>query len=123
MNTILKSMEISSGGYSVKKKFVGKWSITETDKWSADYLDMIKEAEIKVTTRGTGHIRFGAFEAQIDAMKDEWNPEEVMQFSFVGEDEDDSVTGRGSAKIVDGEMLGRIVFHYGMKATFKAVKK
>ncbi|MCH6259450.1 hypothetical protein MLD52_23040 [Puniceicoccaceae bacterium K14] len=110
-------------GYAVKKKFVGEWRIVESDEWSPDYLDMIKEAEIKITTRGTGHINFGAFEGMIDAEKDEWNPEEVIQFSFYGRDEDETVSGRGTAKIIDEEMIGRIVFHCGMKAKFRATKK
>ena len=123
MKAYWATFEIPTGGYSVKKKFVGEWRITETDEWSSDFLDMVKEARIKISTRGTGFINFGAFEGEIDAMKDEWNTEEVMQFSFIGEDEGDIVAGRGSAKIIDDAMIGRIVFHYGMKANFKVVKK
>jgi len=116
-------IEIPNGKYAVKKKFIGEWIISETSEWSADFLNLEGKAKIKISSRGTGEIKFGAVHVFIDAMKDEWNPEEVIQFSFEGIDEGDPVSGRGTAKIVNEKLVGRFVFHMGMDSTFTAERK
>ena len=117
------SLEIPNATYAVKRKFMGRWRIRATSEWDYDYLSMIEEPIIEVTSSGYGTVNFGAFSAILDAMKDEYRPDEVMQFSFRGSDEGDEVCGRGCASIDGDLMVGRIVFNRGMSSNFEAEKQ
>ncbi|MEM1296120.1 MAG: hypothetical protein AAGH89_12205 [Verrucomicrobiota bacterium] len=116
------SMEIPNATYAVKRKFMGKWHIRATSEWEYDFLSLVERPELEVTSSGYGRIQFGAFNGTLDAMKDEFRPDDVMQFSFRGFDEDDEVNGRGCARIENGLMVGRILFHRGMISNFEAEK-
>ena len=83
---------------------------------------MLEKPILEVSSGGYGTINFGVFSAILDAMKDEYRPDDVMQFSFHGSDEGDDVCGRGCASIQDELMVGRIAFHRGMVANFEAEK-
>lgn len=113
-------LDLPNATYSVKRKFLGKWHIRGTSEWDYDYLSMVGRPEIQISSTGYGTIRFGAFEAMLDAMKDELRPEDVMQFSFYGTDEGDEVLGRGAAWLEGDIMKGRIAFHRGMVSDFEA---
>lgn len=108
--------------YSVKRKFLGKWHIRWASEWGYDYLSWVEKPEIEISTSGYGTIRFGAFNAMLDAMKDELRPDDVMQFCFAGSDEGDEVCGRGAAWIEEGVMKGSITFMRGMSSLFEAEK-
>ncbi len=116
------SMEIANATHAVKRKFIGRWHILNTSEWDYDYLSMLDRPEIDISSGGYGTIRFGAFNATLDAMKDELRPDDVMQFSFAGSDEGDDVFGRGFAVIESDRMVGRIAFHRGMVSNFEAEK-
>jgi hypothetical protein len=55
--------EVPPGRWAVKKKFVGSWRIAELQGYDSDYVDLCGPAKLKITTRGGGHINFGAVEA------------------------------------------------------------
>lgn len=116
------TFEVPNATYAVKRKFMGKWHIRKSSEWSYDYLSMECQPEIDISSSGYGTIRFGAFEGILDAMKDEFRPDDIMQFSFYGSDEGDEVCGRGVAYIEDALMKGRIMFHRGMSSDFEAEK-
>jgi hypothetical protein len=116
----LYTWEVPNATYAVKRKFVGRWHICASSEWSYDYLAMEGRPEIGISSSGYGTIRFGAFEGILDAMKDEFRPDDVTQFSFYGSDEDDEVCGRGAMVIENGLMKGRIVFHRGITSDFEA---
>jgi hypothetical protein len=116
------NFEVPNATYAVKRKFMGKWLIRTSSEWSYDYLSMRSRPEINISSSGYGTIRFGAFEGVLDAMKDEFRPDDIMQFSFYGSDEGDEVCGRGVACIEGEFMKGRIVFHRGMTSDFEAEK-
>ena len=113
--------QVPSAVWTVKKKFVGLWRITKLKEYDADYMDLCGPAKMKISTRGTGHINFGAIEADIDCKMDELD-ERVLRFSFEGQDEGDPFIGRGYC-LVDGDnMTGRLFRHLGDEVSFRATK-
>ena len=116
---ILVSWEVPSGKWTVKKKFVAVWRITELQGYDAEYVDLCGPAQLKFGSRCAGHINFGAVEAEIDGKMDDLD-ERVLRFTFEGSDEGDPILGRGYC-VVDGEdMTGRIFRHFGDEFAFKA---
>jgi hypothetical protein len=105
--------------WAVKKIFVGKWRITELDGYDADYVDLSGPAMLDISTRGNGNMNFGAVEAMLDCKTDELD-ERILRFSFEGEDEGDSICGRGYCLADEDQMVGRIFRHLGDELSFKA---
>ena len=96
---------------------LGKWRIVETDQWDADYLDMVEPAYFQFDSNGRGEMVFGVIQAALDCKT---SPTTVF-FTFEGNDEMDPISGAGSAEVTDNGMLeGRISFHFGDEAEFKA---
>ena len=106
----------------IPKKFIGSWTIDETSEWEPDFLHMIETAKIEILPDGTGRLRFGCVEAEIDCEPDPSNPKEILHFSFEGSDEGDPVSGRGSVKREGARLLGHFAFHLGDRSAFKASK-
>ena len=111
--------DVTSAKWTVKKNLVGSWHITEIKGFDSDYVNLCGPAKIKISTRGTGSINFGAVEAELDCKMDEMD-ERILRFSFEGEDEGDPFIGRGYCFIEDNEMIGRLFRHYGDEFGFKA---
>jgi hypothetical protein len=113
--------DVPPGKWTVKKKFVGTWRITELKEYDMEYLDLCGPAKVTITMRGSGRLNFGAIEAEIDGRMDEIS-EGVFRFSFEGQDEGDPFIGRGYC-IVDGkQMTGRLFRHFGDEFSFRARK-
>jgi hypothetical protein len=110
---------VPPGKWAVKKKFVGSWRITELQGYDADYIDLCGPAKLKITTRGGGHINFGAVGAEIDCKMDDLD-ERVVRFSFEGGDEGDPICGRGYCLVDGDQMVGRIFRHFSDEFGFKA---
>lgn len=108
--------------YAVKRKFLGKWHIRWASEWDYDHLSLVGRPEIEISSSGYGTVCFGAFNATLDAMKDELKPNDVIQFAFAGSDEGDEVSGRGAAWFEGELMKGSIVFMRGMSSLFEAEK-
>ncbi len=51
-----------------------------------------------------------------------WRIVEMVEFTFVGFDEGDEVTGRGWARRQGARLTGRIVFHQGDESGFAATE-
>ncbi len=113
--------EIPSGKWTVKKPFVGSWRITELQGFDAEYVDLGGPAELKISTRGSATMNFGAVEITLDCKMDELDGR-VLRFSFEGADEGDPICGRGFCLVTGGEMIGRIFRHDGDEFGFKAKK-
>ncbi len=111
--------EVPAGKWTVKKKFVGQWRVTELQGFDADYADLCGPAMMKISTRGTGQMNFGAVEMELDCKMDDLD-ERVLRFSFEGADEGDPICGRGYCIIDGDEMIGRIFRHYGDEFGFRA---
>lgn len=103
-------------------KFIGKWRILEMEQWDRDFIDLTGEGHITVEKKNRGEIHFGAVDCDLDCRIEKVGEQERIEFSFVGVDEGDEVSGRGWA-VFDGDQLrGRIYFHDGEESGFSAVK-
>jgi hypothetical protein len=111
--------EVPKGTWTVKKRFVGLWRITELQGYDVDYVDLCGPATLKIGTRGIGSVNFGAVDAEIDCKMDDFD-ERVLRFSFEGEDEGDSLTGRGYCLLDGDQIIGRMFRHMGDDFGFKA---
>ena len=100
--------------------FIGKWRIIEMEAWKQGFIDMVSPAEISFNKAGTGQLRFGAFNGEID-----WRvavEPGKTDFSFEGFDEGNKVSGRGWAKVEKSRVHGHIFFHMGDDSAFVALK-
>jgi hypothetical protein len=104
----------------MKKKYIGKWRIEEMELWDRDFIDLVVHGHITVKKDGTGSLKFGAVEAEIDCRVESIGGVERLEFSFDGVDEGDPVSGRGWAQVERQSMQGRIYFHLGDNSTFSA---
>jgi hypothetical protein len=119
--TIHVIWEVPSAKWAVKKKFVGSWRITELQGFDADYIDLCGPAKLKISSRGTGYMSFGAVDAELDCKMDDLN-ERVLRFSFEGSDEGDPICGRGYCVVEGDLMTGRIFRHCSDEFGFKALR-
>ncbi len=107
----------------VDKAYVGKWRITEMKQWDKDYIDMVSPCGISINADGTGSLRFGAVDAELDCRMKSINGFERIGFSFEGADKGDPVCGRGWATLNGKDMMGTIYFHLGDESDFSAKKQ
>ena len=98
-------------------KVIGRWRIVEADLWDRDYLDLAGPAFIQLGQDGHGELAFGVVDL---ALALEYSPN-IVFFTCEGADEDNEVSGSGSAELTDkGELEIELSFHLGDDATFKA---
>ncbi|NES83178.1 MAG: hypothetical protein F6K10_18205 [Moorea sp. SIO2B7] len=86
--------------------------------WDEDYIHAVAQAQIAFMEDQSGLIGFGYIEGSIDYRIEE----NKIQFSWLGEDEQGDICGRGYAKIDGDKMEGKIFIHEGDKSTFIAIK-
>lgn len=110
---------VPPGKWTVRKHFVGQWRVTELQGFDSDYVDLCGPAKVKISTRGTGRMNFGAVEVELDCKMDE-RDERVLHFTFEGADEGDPISGRGYGLVEGNEMIGRMFRHFGDEFGFKA---
>ena len=91
------------------------------EHWDRDYIDLDGPGFIKIEKGGSGAMRFGAVEVDLDCISDPKAGEERIEFSFEGHNDADSCSGRGWVEIRSGELYGMIFFHRGERSWFKAV--
>lgn len=113
--------DVPSGKWTVRKMFVGAWRIVELQDYDADYIDKCGPAMLRISSRGSGNISFGASEAEIDCRMDDFD-ERLVRFSFEGSDEGDPMCGHGYCLVSGDEMMGRIFRHFGDVFGFKAMR-
>ncbi len=105
-----------------KSPFVGQWHIVSMETWDEDYFNEEVQAFIEFETTGTGHFQFGYVSGYMD-----WRPTtrdggEAVEWTWEGGDGADGtpLTGRGWAKLEDGDLNGTIVIHLGDESGFVA---
>jgi len=105
----------------MKTAIIGRWKIVEMDAWDLDFIDIEEPGYIAFKKGGPGQMHFGCVDLELDWRQD---PDaERVDFSFVGRDEEDEVTGRGWAKMEGKKLIGWIVFHQGEESGFKACRQ
>jgi len=102
---------------------VGRWRITDMDKWDADVLDLVVPAFIEFQRDGTGSFRCIAVEGWIDYRVSDEEERARVESTWEGNDECDPGSGRGWAIMEnDGSMVGHIFLHLGEDSAFQAVR-
>jgi hypothetical protein len=96
---------------------IGRWRIISSDLWDGDYLDLVDPAYIDIGGSGRGELVFGVVTASLDLSYSRT----IVFFTFEGCDEDNEVTGSGSAELLDdGTLEIEISFHLGDDAVLRA---
>ncbi len=103
--------------------FTGTWMIEEMELWDKSFIDMEVPGYLKFNTDRTGDFQFGLVVGFMDCQVEGSNGQERIEFTWDGSDEMDPACGRGWACIENGELNGRIYFHFGDNSSFRAVKK
>ena len=104
-------------------KFLGRWRILEMEQWDKDFIDLVGEGHITFKRGNKGSLQCGAIDCDLDCRIETFGSVELIQFSFIGEDEGDAVSGRGWALIGrDGKLMGKILFYFGEESQFLASK-
>ncbi|MDY6951254.1 MAG: hypothetical protein SWE60_07065 [Thermodesulfobacteriota bacterium] len=102
------------------KSFIGKWNIVEMEAWDQEYVNMEVPGHFTFKKDGTGHLQFGLVQGEMDCRMEVIDNHERIEFSWDGQEELDSVNGRGWAVIENEELHGRLFFHLGNDSTFRA---
>lgn len=107
-----------------KQAFVGRWRIVEMGTWDADYYEMDGPAFIEVERSGRGTFQFGLVQGELDARFSVEDGRPLMELSWEGQDEGESVCGRGRFRIEEsGELRGRIFIHLADESELVARKE
>jgi hypothetical protein len=104
-------------------KLVGYWRIVEMELWDAEAIDLVGPAFIEFGSDSGGRFGFIAVAGWMDFREVERVGRAGVEFSSVGTDEGDEVSGRGWAALNEaGEVEGRLFFHNGDVSGFRAVR-
>ena len=101
------------------KPFIGNWIIVEMEAWDQEYVNMEVSGYFKFMKDGTGHFQFGLVQGEMDCQTEAEHGERI-EFSWEGQEELDSASGRGWAVIEEAEIRGRIFLHQGDDSAFRA---
>jgi hypothetical protein len=104
------------------KKYLGRWRILEMELWDKDFIDLTGEGHITFDKKNRGELQFGAVACDLDCRIGKAGDQERIEFSFVGMDEGDEISGRGWAVLQGAGLRGRIYFHDGDESGFIAAK-
>jgi hypothetical protein len=85
-------------------------------------VDLVTVGNFTFGKDGIGNFEFGAIKAETDYSIEKFGNNERVEFSFVGQDEYDPVSGRGWVIIENDILTGKIIFHAGDESEFKAKK-
>jgi len=116
---------VGKGGELMRQEitpFVGKWSIVEMDNWDLEYVHMEVPGHFTFKKGGLGNFHFGLVQGDMDCRMEERDGKVCLEFSWIGGDEMEPMSGRGWAEIRDDELAGRIFFHRGDESSFRAVR-
>jgi hypothetical protein len=101
----------------MKNNVLGKWRLVEMEQWDQEFIDLDGPGFISFQKGGRGEMRFGAVSLELDW---EMNETGKVEFTFTGFDEGDETSGKGSATLSQGRLVGQIKFHQGDKSGFLA---
>lgn len=108
---------------TIPSQYVGTWQITHMSTWDMDFVDLDSPGHITIKKNRGGQFCFGAVQAEIDCRVEKLGDKEQLGFSFTGWDEDNEMSGRGTASVDGKKMSGWFGFHQGDDSTFEAEKK
>jgi hypothetical protein len=101
------------------KAFAGRWRIVEMDQWDSDFLDLDGEAHVTFQGASNGEIAFGALQGTLDIRYGSRDGSGRAEFTWVGHDEGDPVSGRGWVELgTAGRLVGYFCIHDGDESGF-----
>jgi hypothetical protein len=101
--------------------FVGTWHITEMELWDEDYLNMERQAFVRIRPDDSGEFQFGLVRGMLDGYLEDEPPDQRFAFSWDGSDEMDPVCGSGWMRLRGmDEVRGLIKIHLMDRSTFTA---
>ena len=107
--------------------FIGYWKITDMELWDPDYVDLVVPGFIEFdSVEGqyiTGGFQFGTVSGELHAHLREIDQESFIEWSWAGRNDNDPGCGRGWAKIVGDQLIGRIFIHFSDDSAFTAKRQ
>lgn len=106
--------------------FVGYWKITDMEVWAPSYIDIVVPGFIEFTYEDdllTGTFQFGAVWGELDCSLRDVGGVTFVEWSWEGQYDTSLALGRGWARLVDGDLTGRIFIHGGDNSAFLAKRK
>ena len=101
----------------------GQWRIVGMEQWDQDFIDAEVPGYITFSSDDMGEFQFGYVHGILDCHFSKRNEEDIVEFSWEGNDEMDSAFGRGYATVKDGKLYGNLFFHQGDNSEFIAIRK
>ncbi len=103
-----------------KSPIEGRWHIVSMTEWDEGYLHEAVQAYIEFEPKDHGTFQFGYVWGEMDSRFTERDGKSAVEFSWEGNDESDSMFGRGWAVLEDDELNGMIFMHNGEESGFTA---
>lgn len=106
--------------------FLGYWKITEMEVWAPEYIDLVVPGFIEFTYEDgllMGMFQFGTVSGGLDCRLRDIDAVTHVEWSWDGQSDTDPGCGRGWARLVDGDLVGRIFIHGGDDSAFRAKRK
>jgi len=111
------------GRVARRADLLGTWRIVEMDLWDPEDIDLVGPAFIEFTADRMGHFRFIAVKGWMDCRHQTIDDRPHVDFTWVGVDEEDEVSGRGWARQEPEDSLrGHLYIHLGDDSGFRAVR-
>jgi hypothetical protein len=104
-------------------RFHGYWRIIEMEMWDRDFIDAEVPGYIQFNEHEMGLFQFGYVRGSMDCRFSKTDEKDLVEFSWEGNDEMDTASGRGFAIIEEDFLIGHLFFHEGADFEFKAIKK
>ncbi len=106
----------------VRTTLIGKWRIVDMELWNSDAIDLLGPGFLEIRPDDDGEFQFLAVHGFTDVRYGEVDGMLRAEFSWEGDDDGSSTSGRGWATLVaDGTIEGRIFFHMGDDSSFRAI--
>ncbi len=102
---------------------VGRWKITKMDVWDQVYVDLVVPGFIAFEVEDRhllGQFQFGTVKGWMDCRIRTVGLNDVVEWSWEGQNDRDPGCGRGWAALTDGRLVGRLFIHAGDDSAFEA---
>ena len=102
--------------------FEGRWRIVSMTEWDEDFINAEVQGFIEFDAQGSGEFQFGYVHGWMDCCLTTRDSQEVVEWTWDGNDEMDPAQGRGWAVVKGDELHGMIFFHGGDDSEFMATR-
>lgn len=102
--------------------FTGRWRIVSMSAWDQEFIGEEEEGYFEFDQKNNGQFHFGYVQGQMDCRLTIRDGDAACEWTWDGNDEMDSVQGRGWAIVKNNELHGMIFFHNGDDSEFVAKK-